>query len=402
MTVQRKFDIQDQRIDLVRFPDAEIEPAAGEPPAPPTHYARVKQAVTLRRVLLCLPTIIAVFYFFILAASRYESVSTFVVRRPSAAAVSEIANLVQGTGIVSSADDAYIVSDYMLSRDAMHDLITHDGLLDMMARSGWDPVWAPPGTFLRSNEERLYRHYLAFVAVSFDSTTGISTLRVQAFDAHDAQKIATALLSHSEALLNRLNERAQSDAIASALQQVDISKQEAREVQQQITDFRNRESVIDPTLQSNVVLQTEAGLEVQMAEANAQLSELLKSSPESPQISNLRLRITALEDQIEKQRAQFGGKATSLAPLIAEYERLSLEREFAARAFISALNSLETARIDAQRRNAYLEQVARPSLPDTARYPYRVIWVLTIGAANFVFYWILRHLLRNALAHAQE
>src|SRR5262245_474727 len=329
MTVQNQFDIHDQRIDLVRFPVGRVEPKAADPPASQSHLVRSRWQVYLRRALLSLPTIIAAFYFFVLAAARYDSVSTFVVRSPGTTAVSELANLVQGTGAVSSTDDAHIVHAYIMSRDAMHDLIAHDGLLEVMGRSGWDPAWAPPGTFLRKNDERLYRHYQSFVSVSFDTTTGISNLYVQAFDPRDAQRIAKALLQKSEALLNRLNERAQNDAIAAALKQVKASEERADDAQRKITEFRNRESVIDPTLQSNVVLQTVAGLAVEMAETNAQLAELLKSSPESAQVSTLRLRISALQDQIAKERAQFGGNAASLAPRIAEYETLALQRKFA-------------------------------------------------------------------------
>jgi capsular polysaccharide transport system permease protein len=271
----------------------------------------------------------------------------------------------------------------------------------MLERSGWDPVWALPGTFWRSNEERLYRHYQAFISNEFDKTTEISTLRVQAFAPNDAQRIATALLQKSEALLNRLNERAQNDAIASALKQVDASKKRALDALQKVTDFRNREAVIDPTLQSAVVLEAVAALSVEMAQTNAQLAELLKSSPDSPQISSLRLRIAALENQVAKERAQFGGSAASLAPRIAEYERLTLEREFAARAFVLALSTLESAKVDAVRRRTYLEQIARPNLSDYARYPFRLIWILAIGAFNFAIYWILRYLLRDTVAHAQ-
>jgi capsular polysaccharide transport system permease protein len=401
MTVQNKFDIRDQRISLVRLVDSAGRAVANPFRMSQAALARGRQRLKVPTLLLSLPTIIALIYFLGLAVSRYESVSTFVVRSPSAAQVSELANLVQGNGVVSSADDAYIVNEYIVSRDAMHDLITNNGLLEAFSHWGFDPLWAPPGTFWFTNDERLYRYYQNFISVEYNSTTGISTLRLEAFTPDDAQRIAAALLVKSEALLNRLNERAQSDAIASAEKQVNVAKEHALQALQKVTDFRNREAVIDPTLQSTVVLDTMARLAVQVAEANAQLAELLKSSPQSPQIGSLRLRVSALDEQIAKERTQFGGNASSLAPRIAEYERLTLEREFAARAFLSALNTLESAKVDAQRRRNYLEQVATPNLPDYARYPFRLVWVLAIAACNFAVYWLLRHVLRDATSHAK-
>src|SRR5262249_49585365 len=177
---------------------------------------------------------------------------------------------------------------------AMHDLIANNGLLEAFSYWGFDPLWAPPGTFWFKNDEQFYRYYQNFVSVEYNGTTGISTLRLQAFRPDDAQNIAAALLQKSEALLNCMNERAQNDAIASAQKQVNLARENALEALQKVTDFRNREAVIDPTLQSTVVLDTMAGLTVQVAEANAQLAELLKSSPQSPQIGALRLRVSPL------------------------------------------------------------------------------------------------------------
>ena len=404
MNAQGKFDIRDQRIDLMRFAagteSVPIDPSVSRQMTLSGIGHRLKAKAPF--LLLSLPTILAFIYFIGIAAGRYESISTFVVRSPSAAQESEIASLVQGGGIVSSPDDSYIVNEYMTSRDAMRDLIKNDGLMDVFHHWGIDFAWAPPGTFWFGSDERLYHYYQNFVSVEFDSSTGISTLRVEAFRPSDAQRIATALLQKSEALLNRLNTRAQDDAIAAAQTEVDSSKQDALGALQKVTDFRQREAVIDPTLQSTVVLDTIAGLTGQLAQASAQLAELQKSSPESPQIASLRLRIAALDEQIAKERTQFGGSAASLAPRIAEYEHLTLDQEFAARAFLSALNTLESAKVDAQRRRTYLEQISRPNFPDYPLYPFRIIWVLAIAAGNFAIYWLLRNVLHDTLAHVTE
>src|SRR5262245_26570157 len=98
MTVQNKFDIRDQRITLVRLADVgkQVTDAFRNPELV---LSRARQRLKVPVLLLSLPTILAVIYFLGLAANRYESVSTFVVRSPSAAQISEIANLIQGTGV---------------------------------------------------------------------------------------------------------------------------------------------------------------------------------------------------------------------------------------------------------------------------------------------------------------
>jgi capsular polysaccharide transport system permease protein len=288
----------------------------------------------------------------------------------------------------------------MLSRDAMHQLIAKDGLLEIFNRPEADLMWRYPGWLSGSNEEHLFNHYLRFVSVYYDESTGISTLQVQAFRPADAQKIAAALLRYSEALVNKLTERAQGDAIQTALREVGLSKTKAFAAQEKITAFRNRESIVDPTRASASVLENIARLLLETAQTNAQLAELLKSSPLNPQISSLRLRIAALEEQIQKERLQLAGNNSSLAPLIAEYEHLMLEREFAERTFMSAQNTYEAARADAQRQRLYLEQISNAALPDYPAYPYRFVFIVAVFLVSSIIYRIIRSFVLDAMMHA--
>jgi capsular polysaccharide transport system permease protein len=203
-----------------------------EPLSPIVAFARRYAALGLGVVL---PTFLALIYFGLLAADRFETEAKFVVRGPSAGTTSQIASLVQGSTIVRSADDAYVVHEYIVSRDAMRQLVAKDGLLDILNPSEADFLWRYPSWFSQPSEEHLFQHYLKFVSVSYDQTTGISTLKIQAFRAEDAKKIADALLRDSEILVNRLNERAQGDAIDSALREVEASKVRALEAQGKVT-----------------------------------------------------------------------------------------------------------------------------------------------------------------------
>ena len=91
-----------------------------------------------------------------------------------------------------------------------------------------------------------------------------------------------------------------------------------------------------------------------------QINELEKNSPKAPQITPLRTRRAALEAQIATERRRLAGDAQSIAPRIAEYERLMLEREFAEKALMSAMTAVEMARVEALRQQVYLERVATP------------------------------------------
>lgn len=53
----------------------------------------------------------------------------------------------------------------------------------------------------QSNED-FFSAVQRFITVGYDSTTGISTLRVEAFAARDAQRLNDAMLAGGEALVN--------------------------------------------------------------------------------------------------------------------------------------------------------------------------------------------------------
>jgi capsular polysaccharide transport system permease protein len=396
MTRQDNPEIFTQPVELVRL-DGTTAVSEAKPIRPILDFARRHAAMGL---MVVLPTLMAVVYFGLIASARYETEAKFVVRGPSAVATSQIASLVLGSSIVRSADDAYVVHEYIASRDAMKLLVVTDSLLDVFGRPEVDFFSRYPGWFIATNEERLFQHYLKLVSVSFDQTTGISTLKVQAFRPEDAQRIANALLRESEKMVNKLNERSQQDAIKSATREVEESKRRALAALERVTDFRNRESVLDPSRMSASVLDTVSRLSLEQALTSAQLAEMLKSSAQNPQVPSLRLRITALEDQINKERRQLAGGEASMAPRIAEYERLMLEREFAERTFMSALNTVEAAQVNVLRQRLYLERISSPAVPDYAAYPYRLAYILAVFILCGTLHRILRAFVLDTLAHA--
>ena len=300
-----------------------------------------------------------------------------------------------------SSDDAYIVKDFILSRDAMDYLVANAGLKEAFERPEADFLWRYPSLFQAGTNESLFRHYLKFVSVDYDQTTGVADLRAQGFRPADAQRIAQALVVRAETLINGLNERSSADAIRSALLEVETAEQRAHHALDALTQFRNREKLIDPAQVSLASLNTIESLSLTMAEANASLSDIEKATPAGPQVAPMRRKIAALQDQIAEERRKLSGGAGSLAPQLAEYEGLMLDQSFAEKSFLSALAALETARVDAQRQRVFLEPVTSANLPDYPAYPHRMIWTLVVFAAGIMGWRIVRTLVADTQSHAE-
>lgn len=354
-------------------------------------------------LIIVLPTCLAVGYFVLLATDRYESEARFVLRTPGTKTLpgASMANLLPGVGAARANDDGHIVREFLESRDAAMLLERTAGLREAFAPAAMDPIWRFPNLFTSSTDEGLYRHFQRFLRADFNSTTGVSTLKMQAFTPADAQRLADALLGAAEGLVNRLNERAQRDAIGLAEAEADRMRERALAAQAALTAFREREQLVDPSHATLAVLETIAKLSEDAAQVSVQLNELGKASPNAPQLAALRIRRAALESQIAIERHRLAGDAQSIAPRIAEYERLMLEREFAERALLAAMSAVEMARVEALRQQVYLERVAAPARPDYPAYPWKIIWSLSVMAAGYMIWRIWRILAADARRHSR-
>ena len=131
------------------------------------------------------------------------------------------------------------------------------------------------------------------------------------------------------------------------------------------------------------------GLEGQLARANAELAaQRTYLKPGSPRLQEQETRVAAIQGQLASQRGRLTGGDGSLAPSVAGYERLSVDRELANRAYGSALQSLETARLDAQKQHVYLVRVVEPNMPQKSTYPLRAVTVLGVFGALLLAYGI--------------
>jgi capsular polysaccharide transport system ATP-binding protein len=80
--------------------------------------------------------------------------------------------------------------------------------------------------------------------------------------------------------------------------------------------------------------------------------------------------------------------------------RFMLERDFADRQLASAVASLETARVEAQRQQVFVSRVVEPNLPDYPLYPRRIMNVLGIFVGLSVAYGIAWLLIAGMREHA--
>lgn len=332
------------------------------------------------------PTALAAIYYLLIASPRYVSEAHFVVRSANVSQPTTVGMALSVAGFSTSTNEAFAVHEYLTSRDGMKEMQKRFDLRAILGRPGADALSRYPRPWEGDSEESLYKAFQRFLTVGHDAGTGISTIRVQAFSAREAQALNLALLDSGEVLINQLNERAAANALRDAERDRQAALVAAETARQALTAFRTSTRFIDPRAEAAESAQVSATLLVTIAQLKAERDQLAAEAPASPQLPILNRRIAGLERQVEDARARLAGGADSLAPKLGAYEDLMLQREIAERRVSQAEASLLTAQQDASRQKLYLERIVSPSLPDKGSEPRRWRAILTIFASSLLAY----------------
>ena len=352
---------------------------------------------------LWVPTALVAIYYFLIAADLYASQAEFIVRSPQHQQMPSLTSLLQGSGVARAQDEIYSVNDFLLSRDAVKSLEKDVDLRAIFNRREGDWLARYPSAIYDRSDEDFYKYYKRRVEVDYDTTTGITTITVKAFNAPDAQKLANLLIQESEALVNRLNLRAHDNAVRDAEADVKLAEDHVITAGQDMLGYRTREATLDPTKSSGAVFEAIGKVEAELASAQTEVAETIRASPDSPLKTSQQTHVEALQQQLRSMQANMAGRGgDSIALKLPEYEQLLMRQEFTSKELGSALASLESARAEARRQQVYLDRVVEPNLPDKAEYPKRLISVGVVFISLFIAYSIGALLLAGVREHAQE
>ncbi|WP_168554100.1 capsule biosynthesis protein [Novosphingobium sp. SG720] len=354
-------------------------------------------------LFVIVPTILSIFYYGFIANDIYVSESRFVIKSPDEKRpqLSSLANLIQTTGLSAGQEQANEVLDFIRSRDALANLQQRINIRQRYDR-GADVFSKYSKDIFGDSFEYLYKYYTRMVDANLDTQTGTAVVVVKAYTPEDAYQINQTLLSLSEDMVNRLNDRAQGRGIAEAQQQVEQATERARKITAAITQYRNRSALIDPGKQAGGVLEIANQLVGQRAALQAQLETMERQTPRNPSIPALRNRIAAMSAQIAQQDSRVVGGSGTIASKLGNYEDLLVEQKFANDSLTVANASLVQARSDAQRQKFYLERVVEPNRPDIALLPKRLLGILTVAASALCIYFVGWMLVVGILEHAPK
>lgn len=336
-------------------------------------------------LFVLLPLGLAAGYLWSRAVDQYASTMGFTVRQEQGGGATDLltgfAAQIGGGGGSSDTDILYtfIQSETLVSQlDAKFDLrAIYSEPYDV------DPIFA---LHPKASLADLLEYWQRIVRISYDEGSRLIELRVLAFEPLIAQQIGQEILNRSQSLINELNVQARTDTLRYAEVDLDDAQTRLRTARTELIRFRTQTQLVDPETDLAGRMGVVNTLQGQLADALIELDLLEQSTNQNdPRVVQARRKIEVIRNRIADERqnvARGEGDNTDYPTLLAEYEALAADREFAEQSYLAALTALDAAKADASRQSRYLATYEAPTFPETAEYPQR--WTLLGLTALFL------------------
>ncbi|MAC80163.1 MAG: capsule biosynthesis protein [Rhodobacteraceae bacterium] len=317
-----------------------------------------------------LPTFIAGWYFYVAATPMYSTKSEFLIlQADGAGASSGLGGLLAGTQFATS-QDAIAVQSYLESKDAMLRLDRDAGFKAHFEQPWIDPIQRlDPG----ATNEQAYRIYKKNVKIGFDPTEGVIRMEVSAADPEVSAEFSRKLISYAEDRVNNLSEKKRDDQMRDARISFEKAETDRRDAQEKLVNLQQQGALLDPegviaSLRSQI-----SNVEVQLQERQLDLAALLDNArPNQAKVDGARGdigRLQDLRDALNKKMTDASQGENSLAQLTARIQMAQADLATREMMLQSALQQVETTRMEANRQVRYLTTSVAPVASEEPSYP---------------------------------
>ncbi|WP_136444150.1 sugar transporter [Pacificoceanicola onchidii] len=336
-------------------------------------------------LMVIAPLMLVLLYMWLVAEDQYASTVGFTVRQEEDGGASAVLGGLAQLAGSSTSSDSDILYEFILSQALVRTIDEKVGL-----KGHYSAYWDDDPVFALSPEatiEDLQEYWERIVRISYDQGSGLMDVRVLAFDPDKAQAIARQIILEGQAMINALNEQAREDAMRYAEVELDEAVARLKEAREALTNFRTRTTIVDPGADLQGRMGVMNGLQQQLATALIEYDLLREQTNEDdPRITQVRRRIDAIRNRIDEERQAFTSDTTTNSTdgedyptLIAEYEGLVVDREFAEESYRASLAAVDVARAKASRQSRYLATYVQPTRAESSEYPQRLTISLLAG-----------------------
>lgn len=332
---------------------------------------RRKSIMLLARLsaFVFLPTVLAAIYYYLIATPIYATHSEFVIQQAEPAATAGMSSLLRGTQFATS-QDSIAVQGYLQSQGAMQRLEADKGFRAHFSAPTIDPILRLPAG---ASEADLFRLYQKMVKVSYDPSEGLIKMEVKAADPDKSVEFSNALIGYAEEQVDRLTQRLREDQMKGAREAYEDAEKKLQDANRKVVDLQEQFKVLNSEVEATLITSQIGTLDGQLTQDRLSLAQMeANASPNQARMEPLKRRIATIESQIAELRARLtedSANGVSIAKVQSQLLVASSDVQTRQLMMASALQAMETARLEANRQTRYLSVAVSPVRPDQAAYP---------------------------------
>ncbi len=316
-----------------------------------------------------LPTIIAGYYFFVVATPMYSTKSEFLILQADGGAGGAVGGLLSGTQFATN-QDSIAVQSYLKSKDAMLRLNNDVGFKSHFTNPAIDPIQRL--TENPTNEEA-YKVFKKNVKIGYDPTEGVIRMEVIATDPNTATEFSRKLISYAEERVNSLSEQKRADQMSEALESFEQAEAERRQAQQRLVDLQVQGSILDPEAVIASIRSQINNLEIQLQEKRLELAALKDNlRPNQSRVEGVEADIRRIQlflNELNARMTDMSQGENSLAQLAVRIQMAQADLLTRDMMLQSALQAVESTRMEANRQVRYLTISVEPVASEESSYP---------------------------------
>lgn len=320
-------------------------------------------------VFVGLPTLLAAWYFSMVATPLYATKAEFVIQQAEPPAAAGMGGLFSGTSFATS-QDSIAVQGYLQSRDAMLRLEEDAGFRAHFQGDSIDPITRLDAD---ASLEDAYKLYRKNVLISYDPTEGIIKMEVIAPDPAVSAEWSGQLIAYAEEQVDQLTQRLREDSMKGARESYEAAEQAVIDAQRRVIDLQEKFKVLNSEVEVGLLTTQIGTLETQLTQERLSLAQMeANENPNQARMEPVKRRIATLEEQIAILRSKLtegeqGGE--SLARIQGELLVAQADVQTRQMLLAQALQAMENSRIEANRQVRYLSLSVSPTPPDEPAYP---------------------------------
>lgn len=329
-------------------------------------------------------------YCFAIGRDRYQTVSEFVIRQPSAAsAISAtlINPALSSPTVQGSLEDGRFLQIYLGSPEVMTRLYPNpDTLQRLYAPRPHDPWSGLPASANRDQQLAFFQRQTRVIPQELSGSIQLTTT---GYTAQQALSLNQAMLQQAQKFVNQVNQSISDNQRIFAEQEVERARLRLSKATAALNAFEDRHGQLDPTQERTVASSFIAALESRLVDLKVQEASLRRQyrDPQAPEVATVSDQVVELERQIRDERRKAvspGGR--DLNKLSTQAQSLQSEVAYATETLKAAMVTADSRRMESERQLKYLVMLRQAELPAQPDNNWRwKVFLASVGALFVVW-----------------